>query len=369
MSDAIVSARRTFVQRSLVAAAAAMFAQVPGRAIAATGTVIDVRDKGARGDGKTDDTHAIQSAIDALPSAGGTVHVPAGNYMIDASRAINLRSNMRLEMAPEAQLTALPNALKRYHVIKVWHADNVQIDGGRVVGERDQHQGSEGEWGYGINIQGSRKVTVTGTRISDCWGDGMWIGAFGKGLGIDMAMDVTLRNVVCTNNRRQGLSLGPCKRVRILDSTFSNTHGTAPQSGIDLEPMGQGDTRDVLIQGCTITGNKGCGVEIHHHVFGVVIRQCTIEHNAGYGVLAVHMNDLWVDGNTIRDSGLNGITLAGRTSDVKITGNILSSNRTRSLRHALKALASGHTDGPREADLRIDKNTSNVHVSANTYGS
>lgn len=367
MSRSSAGSRRSFLRQSAALGVIAMLGPLSGRAAAATITAVDVRSKGARGDGKHDDTSAIQAAIDALPATGGTVRVAAGNYLIDASRAINLRSNVRLELAPDAQLTALPNGLKRYHIVKVWRAENVQIVGGRIVGERDQHAGSAGEWGYGINISASRNVTVEGTHISDCWGDGMWIGALGKGLAAELSTDVTVRNVVCTNNRRQGLSIGPCKRVRILDSTFSNTHGTKPQSGIDLEPMGQGQASDVLIQGCTLTGNAGCGVEVHHNVSALVIRQCTIRDNAGYGVLAVRMSDLWLDGNTITGNGLNGVALAGHTSDVRVTGNTLSSNSSRSVHRALKALTAGRAGGPHTAQLRIDAGTSNVRVSGNTF--
>ena len=362
--------RRAFIGRAAMLAAGAVLASLPRRAAAAVaGPVVDVRGKGARGDGKADDTAAIQAAVDALPRTGGTVRVPAGNYMIDTARAINLRSNVHLDMDADAQLTALPNARKRYHVIKVWRADNVRISGGRIVGDRDHHQGSEGEWGYGINIQASRRVTVSGTRLSDCWGDGMWIGALGRGLGVEISTDVTVENVVSTNNRRQGLSIGPCQRVRILNSTFANTHGTAPQSGIDLEPMAQGQVRDVLIEGCTFTGNKGCGIEVHHNVSGLVIRRCTIRGNKGYGVLAINMDHLTIEDNIITGNGLVGVALAKRTSDVTITGNTLSSNSARYVRHALKALASGRRGGSRSTELRIDTTTSNVRVQANTFAS
>src|SRR5439155_20253756 len=43
---------------------------------------LDVRDFGARGDGTTKDTAAIQTAIDtAEHRGGGTVMVPAGKYL------------------------------------------------------------------------------------------------------------------------------------------------------------------------------------------------------------------------------------------------------------------------------------------------
>ena len=117
-----------------------------------------------------------------------------------------------------------------------------------------------------------------------------------------------------------------------------------------------------------MTGNKGCGVEVHHHVSGLVVRHCTIRDTDGYGVLAVHMDNLWVDTNTIAGNGLAGVALAKQTSDVKITGNTLSSNSSRRLRHALKALA-GKGGGEHAGELRIDSSTSNVHVSGNTIAS
>lgn len=66
----------------------------PRRAEAATARLetfagaTDVRDFGARGDGVTDDTAAFQAAIDATEAvagraSGGTVVVPAGEYLID----------------------------------------------------------------------------------------------------------------------------------------------------------------------------------------------------------------------------------------------------------------------------------------------
>ena len=42
---------------------------------------VSVKDFGAVGDGVTDDTAAIQAALDALPN-GGTVYVPAGSYVV-----------------------------------------------------------------------------------------------------------------------------------------------------------------------------------------------------------------------------------------------------------------------------------------------
>jgi polygalacturonase len=47
----------------------------------ATPPYVNVRDFGAQGDGKTDDTAAIRKALDSLPAEGGVVYFPAGHYL------------------------------------------------------------------------------------------------------------------------------------------------------------------------------------------------------------------------------------------------------------------------------------------------
>jgi hypothetical protein len=53
--------------------------------IAYASTVLNVKKYGAFGNGSTDDTAAIQTAIDALPEAGGQVFIPSGTYVISSS--------------------------------------------------------------------------------------------------------------------------------------------------------------------------------------------------------------------------------------------------------------------------------------------
>ena len=59
-------------------------------------SVFNVRDFGAKGDGVTSDSVAVQSAIDAAAKVGGTVRFPAGKYLVKDLKAA---SGIRLEGA------------------------------------------------------------------------------------------------------------------------------------------------------------------------------------------------------------------------------------------------------------------------------
>jgi hypothetical protein len=70
-------------RKEFLFAGTAGLAALAGPAAAADpGARIDVRQRGARGDGVADDTAAIQAAIDAAPADGGMVFLPAGVYRL-----------------------------------------------------------------------------------------------------------------------------------------------------------------------------------------------------------------------------------------------------------------------------------------------
>jgi Pectate lyase superfamily protein len=56
---------------------------------------VSVRDRGATGDGRTDDTHAIQSAIDAIATRGGEIYFPPGTYLVSAPIKLHAQSIYR----------------------------------------------------------------------------------------------------------------------------------------------------------------------------------------------------------------------------------------------------------------------------------
>ncbi|MDP3643765.1 MAG: glycosyl hydrolase family 28 protein [Bacteroidota bacterium] len=102
----------------------------------------NIVDFGAKGDGKTVNTFAIQSAIDAChKSGGGTVEVPAGIFF---TGTINLKSNVNLFLQPGSLIKGTVN-LKDYNyqnrrvgLIYTEKAENVSISGfGTIDGNGD----------------------------------------------------------------------------------------------------------------------------------------------------------------------------------------------------------------------------------------
>lgn len=89
----------------LICVAVLCWSMTHAAAHAAEGT-FDVHEFGAKGDGTTKDTRAIQAAIDKASSGGGTVVIPAGNYV---SGTLHLGSNLTLRIEKGARLMFSPD--------------------------------------------------------------------------------------------------------------------------------------------------------------------------------------------------------------------------------------------------------------------
>src|SRR4051812_33954083 len=70
---------------------------------AGPGTVFNIRSYGAIGDGKADDTSALNRAIEAASVQGGTVFIPSGSY---ACYSIHLKSSVALYLDQGATILA-----------------------------------------------------------------------------------------------------------------------------------------------------------------------------------------------------------------------------------------------------------------------
>jgi polygalacturonase len=89
--------------------------------------IYNVRDFGAKGDGTTLDTAAVQAAIDACHrDQGGTVLVPAGAFAIGT---VELKSNVTLHLAAQGKLLGTTDG-KQYHA-----ADAIPLSGDSTLND------------------------------------------------------------------------------------------------------------------------------------------------------------------------------------------------------------------------------------------
>lgn len=331
---------------------------------------IDVREHGARGNGSHDDTDAFQQAIDALPGTGGTVFVPSGRYLIDPLRSVRLRSRTHLELAPDAELLAKSNGAERAYVIYIHQVEDAEVSGGRISGDRHRHLGSTGEWGHGIQVKAASGVTIRDMDISDCWGDGICIGGeWTKGRERRvLSEDVVIAGVRCSGNRRQGLSIGGSRNVRVHDSEFTDTAGTAPECGIDVEPDAPDSTVGVHIENCLMKGNASNGIQIYKRVREVAVLDCLIELNGGYGILAIGASNGRIAGNRIRHNRLQGLGLRGGTRSYRVSENHFRNNNVRRVELNRGSPEWASRDGREGTRPHVDINdASDISLATNFY--
>ncbi len=253
----------------------------------------NVRDYGATGNGSTNDTAAIQTAL----NENTTVYIPDGTYMINVDQPLKPRSNQTITLSSNAVLKALPSANGYNAVVRMSGVSQVNISGGKIVGERYQHKGSSGEWGMGIHvIQGSNNISISNMTISDCWGDGIFLG------DSPYVSDITIDNVISDNNRRQGLSITDAKRVIVKNSVFKNTNGTLPEAGIDIEPDANQTAEDIKIINTQMVGNRGSGLDlwgINGVIQNVEVVGSTMRDNSNMGIRLIKASHLTFDSNTV----------------------------------------------------------------------
>ncbi|MDQ0975384.1 hypothetical protein QFZ31_005262 [Neobacillus niacini] len=131
---------------------------------------------------------------------------------------------------------------------------------------------------------------------------------------VDISKNITIKNSDIGFNRRQGISLVGSDGVKILNNHIHHTNGTAPQSGIDIEP-GFYPGKNTVIKGNTFTDNKiqivlayGENARIENNRFEQSLK----------GTVGVHAHkgfrgELVLKNNTFNGTGL---TLFSRNSEV-----------------------------------------------------
>lgn len=172
---------------------------------------------------------------------------------------IKIPSNVYIHNS--ATIKALPSDVEKSAIFLIHGDSNITIDGGELIGDVETHIGDSGEWGYGISLVGASNVVIKNITISKCWGDGINIQAIGTSGEEDThCKNVTVDNVRCLSNRRQGMSIEGCIGATVTNSDFSDTgsiKSTNPGAGIDIEPwFAEEVVTDIKIDNCRFFNNK-----------------------------------------------------------------------------------------------------------------
>ncbi|AWI09712.1 glycoside hydrolase family 28 protein [Ereboglobus luteus] len=210
---------------------------------------VDVTAHGARPDGKTLNTAALQRVIDATSaSGGGTLTFPAGRYL---TGTLILRGNITLHLETGATLLASPNLddyppqERQYregiieidgkhqggypmrHLIYAFDAENIAIEGrGTIDGNGDSYFSADKTTAHARPTPLIELINCRQVRIDN----------------------ITIRNA-------PGWTIHPknCDDVRIRGVSILNHLRAINSDGIDID-----STRNVIISDCRIEAGDDC---------------------------------------------------------------------------------------------------------------
>jgi hypothetical protein len=265
--------------------------------------ITNIKDYGAVGDGVTDATAAIRTCL----NLGGIIYFPGGTYLIDTQTELAVLSNTKLIFAPNAVITMKPTSLGSYSIFALRNITNVSIIGGTLIGDRLTHTGTTGQYGFAITIDNSSNITVDGTKVSNCWGDGIYVGG---GTGASGSSNVKINYVTSDNNRRQGMSIINVNGIVVSNSAFTNTNGTSPQSGIDIEPNAGNLVDNILLQNIYLNSNLGNGILCYVGYSDAIVRNIKLINI------------------TTTNTGLQGILFNAASAGLLYNGSITNTSST-----------------------------------------
>ena len=204
--------------------APAFFALAFSAVAAHAQTVCDPHAYGAKGDGKTKDTHAIQKAIDTCAPKHGTVVLKGGTFV---SAPLTLRSNLTLNIAEGAKLLGSRD-LEDYPIredakwrrVALLHADhvtNLHVTGGGV-------------------IDGSGDIFWEMARTHRVPNDTSGSGGYPRPMLVDIteSQHLTFDNLTLQNSPMYNLTFFFCDGIKIDRTIIRNPARTGPNTdGID----------------------------------------------------------------------------------------------------------------------------------------
>lgn len=183
-------------------------------------------------------------------------------YTSKQNHLLKVKSNTVLHL-DESIIEILPNSDQSYSVISIRGVKNVQVLGGKLIGDIHGHKilsGTTDEWNHGIIISGSENVIVRHT-ISTChMGDGVdIIDLTHEDKSVRICKNIVLDGVICKYNRRQAFSIEAVDGLIMRNCRGLYTGKikyTAPGLGLDIEPWRKESVcKNIDIKDCEFTEN------------------------------------------------------------------------------------------------------------------
>ncbi|NLX96246.1 MAG: right-handed parallel beta-helix repeat-containing protein [Rhodopirellula sp.] len=209
-------------------------------------------------------TEALQSAIHSKAKKV-VVEKMSGPWIVDK---IELASDQELVFEPGAVVLAKKGA---FHgtadsLFTATNKKNIRLTGPGATlqmhrADYDSPAYKKAEWRHVINLHGCDQVTIAGLTLAESGGDGIYLGVGRNG---EPNRNITIRDVVCDRNYRQGISVITAENLLIENCTLKNTAGTAPAAGIDFEPNHPRERLvNCVMRNCTIEDNQGYGIHVY----------------------------------------------------------------------------------------------------------
>jgi polygalacturonase len=193
----------------------------------------DPRQFGAKGDGTTLDTAAIQSAIDAAAKRGGTVRLAQGNYV---TGTLLLKSGVSLQLEGGATLLGSLNPAD-YKLVEPFIDGTGQTRGYALLACVDAHDCSV--HGGTIDGRGAALQQAAGVAAKNPSAKPFLVLCV-------RSSRITIRDVKLQNSAAWTTHIFQCDRV-IVDKVSIRSLGLANNDGIDID-----SSTNVHISGCTI---------------------------------------------------------------------------------------------------------------------
>src|SRR4051794_1073953 len=312
---------------------------LPCFVLAASAATLNVKESGAKADGRTSDRDSINKAIESAAAAGGgTVYFPAGTYL---TGSVHLRSKVHLQFEPGVvilasdDLTAYdaaePNASTKFQDFghSHWHnslfwGENLQdvvISGaGLINGKALTREARTTGGNKAIALKLCRNVTIRdisilsgghfgilATGVDNLTIDGLKIDTNRDGIDIDACHNVRLSNLSVNSPNDDAIVLKASHALGVRRATEAVTITNSFVSGYDMGTLLDGTYGRQLKQAPDRDGPTGrvkIGTESEGDFRNVTISNVVFEHSRGLALESVdgaHIEDVSVSNITMRD--------------------------------------------------------------------